>query len=85
MKPLNSLLVHRVSHGGPRRPRRLQLRYGRLREMEMGSAHANSVASCLYLIRARQNLGKEDLGTVNFIFFWQNFTKKKSISKYVQE
>jgi len=28
------------------------------------------------LIRASQNFGKEDLGTMNFIFLWQNFTQK---------
>ncbi len=76
MKPLNSLLVQRLSPGGPRRPRRLQLRYGRLREMQMGSAHANSVALCLYLIRDCQSFGKEDLGTVNFFFFGKISQKK---------
>jgi len=45
--------------------------------MEMGSAHANSVALCLYLIRAGQNFGKEDLGTVNFILFFGKISPKK--------
>jgi hypothetical protein len=49
----------------------------------MGSAHANSVALCLYLIRASQSFGKEDLGTVNFNFSLAKFHPKNSISKYV--
>jgi hypothetical protein len=41
--------------------------------MEMGGgAHANSVALCLYLIRASQR----GSGDSEFIFLWQIFTQK---------
>jgi hypothetical protein len=56
-------------------PEGCNLRYGRFRAMEMGSAHANSVALCLYLIRASQSFGKE--GTVNLFFFGKISPKKK--------
>jgi hypothetical protein len=60
------------------------LRYGRFRDMEMGSAHANSVALCLYLIRASQSFGKEDLRTVNFFSLAKFHPKKFNLKIWIR-
>jgi hypothetical protein len=66
------VLLQRVSHGGPRRPRRLQLRYNRFRDMEMGQCTCEFSSPCLYLIRASQR----GSGNNEFYFSLEKFHPK---------